>query len=115
MKRDQERNGYRHARLEALLLDEVRSLLQDEVRDPVLQVVRPTALRLSVDYRNARIDYVVVNAAGEPGAARDDVFEALERASPFLRYQLAQSVELKRTPELRFVCQGEIADLDVVG
>lgn len=114
MKRDQERNGYRHARLEALLLDELRSLLLDEVEDPILQAVRPTGLRLSVDYRNVRIDYVIVKEADGP-AARSDVEEALERASSFLRYQLSQGVELKRTPELRFVCQGEAVDPNSVG
>lgn len=115
MKRDQERSGYRHARLEALLLDELCSLLQDEVRDPLLQTVRPTALHLSVDYRNARIDYVVVNDADVPDASPDDLEEALARASPFLRYRLAQGVELKRTPELRFVCQGVSIDPDAAG
>lgn len=111
MKRDSERSGYRHARLEALLLDELRSLLQDEVRDPLLQAVRPTALHLSVDYRNARIDYVIMSEAGSTAVDPDEVQDALGRASSFLRYQVAQSVELKRTPELRFVCQGEAVDL----
>lgn len=110
MGRSQERAGYRHARLEALLLDELRSLLQDEVRDPVLQAVHPTSLRLSVDYRNARVDFLLIDSDDAPAPDRDEVEEALERASAFLRYQLAQAVELKRTPELRFVFQGTAVD-----
>lgn len=110
MGHSQERAGYRHARLEALLLDELRSLLQDEVRDPLLQAVRPTSLRLSVDYRNARVDFLLADTADAPAPERDEVEEALERASSFLRYQLAQAVELKRTPELRFVFQGTAVD-----
>jgi ribosome-binding factor A len=36
------------------------------------------------------------------------VERAFTRASPFLRARLAEGVELKRTPDLRFVFEAEI-------
>jgi ribosome-binding factor A len=36
------------------------------------------------------------------------VERAFTRAAPFLRARLAEAVELKRTPELRFVFEAEI-------
>ena len=87
--------GYRHARLERVVQDELNEILRDEVSDPTLTDVRVTHVKLSVDYRAAKVYYTSI-------AEGRDLERALERAAGFMRARLADSVELKRVPELRF-------------
>ena len=103
MKRENEAGGHRHQRIEISIREELQSILRDDVSDPELENVRITAVVLSPDYRNARIHFVVPR-----GRPRTAVERAFTRASAFLRGRLAEGVELKRTPELRFVFEAEI-------
>ena len=98
--------GHRHARLERVLLDEIRALLRDDVSDPDLASVLVTAIALSVDYRHARVHFALTGVGvGE----RARVERALLRATPFLRAQLGDTIELKRVPDLRFVLDAAAA------
>lgn len=103
MKREKEGAGYRHQRLEVSILEELRSLLRDDVSDPELEGVGVSAVALSPDYKNARVHFVI-----RRGGARPEIERALTRATPFLRRRLAEAIELKRTPDLRFVFEAEI-------
>jgi ribosome-binding factor A len=90
--------GYRHERLERVVQDELNEILRDEVTDPSLADVRVTHVKLSVDYRAAKVYYTCAS-----GAAIDRALApALARAAGFMRARLADTVELKRVPELRF-------------
>ena len=93
-----EHAGHRHARLEALLRDELASLLDGELDDPALAGTRIVHVTLSVDYRHAKVFF---DCTG--GSPRAQVERGLERASGFLRARLADAIDLKRVPELRFV------------
>ncbi len=103
MKHEKDAVGFRHLRLERSILEELEMLLRDDVSDPELEGVRIRAVALSSDYRNARVHFLVPRAR-----PRSAVERAFERATPFLRGRLAESVELKRTPDLKFVYDGEI-------
>lgn len=103
MKRDKDGAGYRHLRLEVSIAEELRLLLRDDVSDPELHRVGVTAVALSPDYKNARVHFVIPR--GRPRAA---IERALERAAPFLRGRLGEAIELKRTPDLRFIFEAEI-------
>lgn len=95
------------------MLLELRTLLRDDVTDPELEGVRITAVVLSGDLRSARVHFAVPRAR-----PRTAVLRAFERAAPFLRARLADGVDMKRTPELRFVYEAEIdptADEDAGG
>jgi ribosome-binding factor A len=103
MRRDDEGAGHRHLRVQSLVLEELRALLRDDVSDPDLHDVRVVAVVLSVDYRHAKVHFVLSGAAvAEPPVAQ----RALARATPFLRARLAEAVEMKRVPDLRFVFDG---------
>ncbi len=106
MPHDDDAGGHRHARLERVLVDEIRALLRDDVSDPDLAPVLVTAIALSVDYRHARVHFALT---GVGVAARARVERALARATPFLRAQLADTIELKRVPDLRFVLDAAAA------
>ena len=101
MRPDEEGAGHRHLRVQSLVLEELRALLRDDVSDPDLGGVRIEAVVLSVDYRHARVHFVL-----SPSVGPRPVQRALERATPFLRARLAEAVEMKRVPELRFVLDG---------
>ncbi len=106
MRRDEEGAGHRHLRVQGLVLEELRALLRDDVQDPALSSVRVTAVVLSVDYRHARVHFVL--RAGREDAPA--VERGLERVTPFLRARLADAIEMKRVPDLRFVFDGFTAD-----
>ena len=102
MRRDEEGAGHRHLRVQSLALKELRALLRDDVSDPALTTVRVMAAVLSVDYRSAKVHFVLSGAS----ETRRPAEQALERATPFLRARLADAIDMKRTPDLRFVFDG---------
>jgi len=103
MKQDREGAGHRHGRLERLILEELRALLREDIADPALIGARITNLVLSVDYRHARVHFAL-----RSGGERAYVERAFERATPFLRAQLADAIDMKRVPDLRFVFDGMV-------
>jgi ribosome-binding factor A len=107
MKHDGSAGAYRHQRVESSILEELHSILRDDVTDPELEGVRLTALVLSPDGKNAKVHFSVPRGRPRSAATR-----ALARAAGFLRGRLAEGVELKRTPDLRFVYEGELAPED---
>jgi len=93
--RSQEReigDGTRTVRLQELIREEVNLILRNEVRDPRLDSVVITMVELAGE--RARLWYT---AEGD-----DDRSDACEHIAGFLRTQLAESLGLKRTPELTF-------------
>jgi ribosome-binding factor A len=94
--------GHRHERLSRVLQEEIDALLRDELDDPRLDGVKVTYVELSVDYKNARVGFVGPRDADD-GPRREALLRALAGATPFLRARLAESVELKQLPALRFV------------
>ena len=77
---------------------ELASLLQRQVRDPVVQQVAITRVRMTRDLELARVYYTLLPGGGDlRGAAR-----GLQRARPFLKRQLGR-IGLRRVPELTFL------------
>jgi ribosome-binding factor A len=91
--RDNDEAG-RGVRLQQLIREEVNFLLRCEVNDPRLQGVVITFVELAGDGSCARLWFTTDN--------QEDPTSALERAAGFLRNNLAESLALKRTPDLRF-------------
>ena len=106
MRREEEGAGHRHARLEGLILEELRSLLRDDVSDPALADVRITAIVLSADYRHTKVHFALYRNHGNVDEEPRRAEHALTRATPFLRARLAEAIEMKRVPDLRFVFEG---------
>jgi ribosome-binding factor A len=103
MRQDDESSGFRLIRLQELILEELRGLLRDDVTDPTLHGVWINALVLSVDYRHARVHYALRGTEDEARQRRASVERAFAGATPFLRARLAEAIETKRIPDLRFV------------
>jgi len=86
-------SGIRQVRLQELIREEVNALLRNEIRDERLAGLAVTMVDLSRDGSCARLWFTDDNQIED---------EALERAAGFLRARLAEALDLKRTPELRF-------------
>jgi ribosome-binding factor A len=85
-------DGSRMVRLQELIREEMNFLLRSEIRDPRLDGVEITMVELQGEC--ARLWFTTETDNGTT--------EALDRAAGFMRSQLAESLGLKRTPELRF-------------
>jgi ribosome-binding factor A len=103
MRQEDSSGGFRLIRLSELILEELRGLLRDDVTDPALHGVWINALVLSVDYRHARVHYALRGTQDEVRQRCASVERAFARATPFLRARLAEAIETKRIPDLRFV------------
>ena len=78
---------------------ELCALLQRSVRDPAVQLVTLTQVRMTRDLQHARVYYTTLNDT----AGRRDTARGLRRATPFLRGQLGRRMRIRRVPELTFV------------
>jgi ribosome-binding factor A len=85
-------DGGRGVRLRELIREEVNLLLRHEVGDPRLAGVEITMVELAGDC--ARLWYSCADGR--------DCGDACDGAAGFLRAHLAETLGLKRTPELRF-------------
>ncbi len=92
--RDEVGDGIRTVRLQELIRDEVNLILRNEVRDPRLDRVVITMVELAGDGSCARL-WFTTDGDDDPG-------DACQHVVGFLRTQLAESLGLKRTPDLRF-------------
>ncbi len=88
----------RPERVGHLVQSELGRLLLREAKDPRLQQVTVTAVRMSPDLRVARV-YVRTLAEAE---AQPATLQALAHAAPFLRGEVARGLGLRVAPELRF-------------
>lgn len=81
---------------------ELAELLRLEVRDPRVKLVTLTGVEVARDYSHAKVFYTVLNGGDKA------VQQGLERASGFLRSQLAHSLKLRITPQLHFVFDASV-------
>jgi len=89
---------HRRDRVAYLIRAELARLLLHEARDPRLQTVTLTAVRVSPDLRLAHVHFRTLT----PEAAPREAERALRRATPFLRRALGHALAMRVTPELRF-------------
>jgi ribosome-binding factor A len=88
----------RIARINEQLRREVAEILQYEVKDPRIGSVTVTAARVTPDLQLARVFVTAIGDAPE----RRETLAGLTGASAFIRSALADRLDLRRVPELRF-------------
>jgi len=89
---------HRNERLAETIREELEELIGYEMSDPRIGFVSVTEVQLSPDLRHA---YVRVSPSGNV-AEQTATLEALLHAKSFLRHQLAERLQLHRTPDLHF-------------
>ncbi len=76
----------------------ISTILMREVKDEEIKFVTITGVEVTNDLSFAKVYYTVLDAT-----KKDSTKKALEKASPFIRMKLAEKVEVRHTPELRFI------------
>jgi len=86
---------------------ELARLLHEETTDPRIGLVTLTQVDVSPDLSNARVYWSAVESKNSDELSTSEA--GLESAAGFLRHRLAQVLELKRVPELRFRYDSSLA------
>ncbi len=89
----------RPERLAEVLRGEITEIVGYELDDPRLLTVTVTDVRVSDNLRDAKI-YVTVQ--GDENEIKE-ALKALQHAAPFVRQQVALSLDLRHAPHLNFV------------
>ncbi len=95
----------RLTRLNEQIRREVAEIVRWEVADPRVGAATVTGVEVAPDLTTAR---VFVALAGPPEERRESL-AGLDAAAPFVRSQLADRLDLRRTPALRFLADDSLA------
>jgi ribosome-binding factor A len=82
-----------------LILRELSDIVRRRVKDPRLEGLTITGVKVSPDYGYA--DILIYRLGGDPEAL-DEALEGLESAKGFIRRELGSRISIRQTPELRF-------------
>ena len=91
-------SGSRAERIADHIKDEVSQLLSFEVKDPAIGLLTVTHVKMTSDMGLAHVYYTLVGDDIE----RRKTAKALDRATPFVRRRLAESMNMRRAPEVKF-------------
>jgi ribosome-binding factor A len=92
--------NHRHERVGEEIAHEINAMLAGELKDPRLEgMIVVSEVRVQPDMRHAR---VFISARGT-AKEQEDAIKALDHAGGFIRSQLVERLQLRRTPELHFV------------
>ncbi len=91
--------GKRAVRVGDQILREIAFLFLEKIRDPRIQGVTITGIRLSNDLKMARIYYSVIGEKEVLKRAQD----GLDSARGFIKREIGLRMSLKYVPEIRFV------------
>ena len=88
----------RSDRVSGLIQKTLSQALQKEIKDPRLESVMITGVKVSADLKLARIYFM--NLGG--GSDREQVLEGLKAARGFIKKVLARQLKLRYMPDLKF-------------
>ena len=85
-------------RLEGIIRKDITDIIQFSLKDPNVGFVTITDVRISIDHSYATVycSFLGKDARNEAG------LKALNRAKGFIRTELSQRLDIRRTPDLRF-------------
>ena len=88
----------RSDRVGDLILEVVAELLRKDIRDPRVQAVTLTAVKVSKDLRHARVYFNLLGGQNNC----DDVSAGLKSATGFIRAKVGKQLKLRFVPDLEF-------------
>lgn len=99
------KNSIKNTRINGEVQKELSKLISQEIKDPRIHpMTSVVAVEVAPDLKHAKV-YISVLGDEE---SRKSTFEGLKSAAPFMRSQLAKTVNLRNTPELTFVMDQSI-------
>lgn len=99
------KNSVKNTRINGEVQKELSILISREIKDPrINQMTTVVAVEVSPDLKTAKV-YVSVLGDEE---SKKSTLRGLKSAAPFMRGQLARTLNLRNTPELTFVLDTSI-------
>lgn len=75
----------------------ISEILYKEVKDPDLKFVTITGCDITNDLSFCKVYFTVLNKD------KDETLKSLKNASSFIRGEISKRIEIRHTPELRFI------------
>lgn len=91
-------------RLNSIFVKEISMILSTEVKDDDIKFVTITGCEITNDLSYAKVYFTVFDES-----KKHDVLKALDKAKSFIRGKISERVEIRHTPELRFIYDDSIA------
>ncbi len=91
-------------RLNHAFQEEISMIIMREVKNQELKMITITGVETSSDLSYAKVFFTMLDSE-----KRTAIEEALKKAAPFIRKKLAERVEVRHTPELKFIYDTSIA------
>jgi ribosome-binding factor A len=90
----------RSDRIADLLQSEIADLLLRRVKDPRIDGVTITGVKVTRDLQHARVFYCIMGSPKDEG--KEAVAAALDRAKGFMRQELGKRLHMRYVPQLEF-------------
>lgn len=99
------KNSIKNTRINGEVQRELSNLIRKELKDPRINpMTSVVAVEVAPDLKHAK---VFISVLGDE-ESRKATYEGLRSAAPFMRSQLAKSINLRNTPELTFIMDQSI-------
>ena len=99
------KNSIKNTRINEEVLRELADLIRNEVKDPRIGVMTSvTRVEVAPDLKTCK---AYISVLGDENV-QEDTIAGLKSAAPFIRSQLARSVNLRNTPEITFILDQSI-------
>ena len=96
-------NNIRIKRLNHAFMEEISMILMEEVRDEDLKFVTITGCDITNDLSYAKVYFTVLDKD-----KKEKVLEDINNAASFVRGKLSERIEIRLTPELKFIYDDSI-------
>ena len=96
----------RARRIADQMRNELGCILLQEVNDPRFKLIAITDLEVSRDLSHAKIFFTIA----DQNKNIDATMQALNKASSFLRSRLAEELNLRATPKLKFIYDASVEE-----
>ena len=91
-------------RLNHMIQEEISMILMTEVQDEKLKFVTITGVDTTSDYSYAKVYFTVLDESN-----KKEIKDELNKANQIIRGKLSERIEIRHTPELKFVYDESIA------
>lgn len=85
-------------RLNHAFQEQISMIIMREIKDEEIKFVTITGVETTQDLSFAKVYYTVLDETKKETTA-----DALKKASPFIRSKLCERVDIRHTPELKFI------------
>lgn len=107
-------NDSRMLRVAELIQSELANMVMKDMKDPRLRRVVITRVEVSRDLRVAKVYFSRYGENQGNVEETEESFRGLERAGGFLQRKLAERLQLKNTPRLKFFIDRSLAYSDKI-